>query len=283
MLLGLYAAAGFRAVPSFNRIFVAFLQIKTNEHVLSGLTKFKTQKEENIPSPPVGFTKTLELKNISFGFPARPLILHHLNLTIKKGQRIALTGTSGTGKTTLLLIVMRFLQETQGEIRIDGIPLESRHTDAWRRHLAYVPQHPVILDGSLIENIAFGIDPEKADRKKIKEILHQLDLGSWLNQLPDGLLTRFGERGIKLSGGQRQRLAIARALYSDADLLLFDEATSQVDAITEKEVHEALKANSNQNKTLIMVTHRESSLHFFDKVFHLQQGQIQEARQENSV
>ena len=282
MLLGLYTAAGFRAVPSFNRIFVAFLQIKTNEHVLTGLTKFKTQKEETGSPLPVHFNNTLELKNISFGFPARPLILNHLNLTITKGQRIALTGPSGSGKTTLLLVVMRFLKETQGEIRVDGIPLEAHHCVSWRKHLAYVPQHPIILDGSLIENIAFGIDPEKADKEKITELLDVLDLGIWLGQLPDGLMTRFGERGIKLSGGQRQRLAIARALYSDADILLFDEATSQVDAVTEKEVHEALKAVAHQSKTLIMVTHRQSSLHFFDKVFHLQQGQILERKQESS-
>ena len=282
MLLGLYTAAGFRAVPSFNRIFVAFLQIRTNEHVLTGLTKFTAQKEESSSPPPVHFNTTLELKNISFRFSEKPMVLHHLNLTIMTGQRIALTGPSGSGKTTLLLVLMRFLKETQGEIRVDGIALEDHHCISWRKHLAYVPQHPIILDGSLIENIAFGSDPEKADKEKIIELLRLLDLGTWLNQLPDGLMTRFGERGIKLSGGQRQRLAIARALYSDADVLLFDEATSQIDAVTEKEVHDALKAVAHQSKTLIMVTHRQSSLHFFDKVFQLQQGQILELKQEGS-
>jgi len=282
VLLGLYTAAGFRAVPSFNRIFVAFLQIKTNEHVLTGLAKFKIQKEETGPPLPVHFNSTLELNDISFRFPEKPVILGHLSMTITKGQRIALTGPSGAGKTTLLLVVMRFLKQTQGEIRVDGIPLEDQHLISWRKHLAYVPQHPVILDGSLIENIAFGIDPEKADKEKIAELLRILDLGAWLAELPDGLMTRFGERGIKLSGGQRQRLAIARALYSDADLLLFDEATSQVDAVTEKEVHEALKASAHRNKTLILVTHRQSSLHFFDKVFQLQEGQILESKPESS-
>jgi ABC-type multidrug transport system fused ATPase/permease subunit len=282
VLLGLYTAAGFRAVPSFNRIFIAFLQIRTNEHVLTGLTKFKVQKEESGSPHPVHFNTTLELKNASFHFPDKPLILHPLNLTIIKGQRIALTGPSGSGKTTLLLLLMRFLKETQGEIRVDGIVLEDHHCISWRKHLAYVPQHPIILDGSLIENVAFGIDPEKADREKITELLHILDLATWLNQLPDGLMTRFGERGIKLSGGQRQRLAIARALYSGADLLLFDEATSQVDSVTEKVIHEALKTVAHQNKTLIMVTHRPTSLHFFDRVFRLQQGEILELKQEGS-
>jgi HlyD family secretion protein len=282
MLLGLYTAAGFRAVPSFNRIFVAFLQIKTNEHVLIGLTKFKEEKEESSSPSPVHFNNTLELKNISFCFPEKPMILHHLNLTLAKGQRIALTGPSGSGKTTLLLVLMRFLKETQGEIRLDGIALEDHHCISWRKQIAYVPQYPTILDGSLIENIAFGIDPEKADKERITDLLRILDLATWLNQLPNGLMTRFGERGIKLSGGQRQRLAIARALYSDADLLLFDEATSQVDSVTEKEVHEALKVAANQSKTLIMVTHRQTSLHYFDKVFQLQHGEMQELKQEGS-
>ncbi len=282
MLLGLYTASGFRAVPSFNRIFIAFLQIKSNEYVLAGLMNMNTQDEESGYSLPVGFNKTLELKNISFGYPQKPQIFQNVNVAIAKGQRIALTGPSGCGKTTLLLIIMRFLQETQGEILVDNNPLEHRLTNGWRRHLAYVPQQPVIMDGSLIENIAFGIDPDKANRERINELLHLLDLGPWLSLLPDGLMTRFGEQGIKLSGGQRQRIAIARAFYSDADVLLLDEATSQVDAVTEAEVLEALKVISNQGKTLIMVTHRKSSLQFFDKVFQLQKGRIQEVIRENS-
>ena len=282
MLLGLYTAAGFRAVPSFNRIFVSFLQIKTNEHVLIGLSKFETQREESGSAEPVHFNTSLELRDISFGFAHKPELLGDVNLRIAKGQRVALTGPSGSGKTTLLLVIMRFLLETKGEILIDGIALRDHQTGAWRKRVAYVSQHPVILDGSVIENVAFGVDPEMADKEKILELIRILDLGTWLSQLPHGLMTRFGERGIKLSGGQRQRLAIARALYTDAEILLFDEATSQVDSITEKDVHEALKTVAHQNKTLIMVTHRETSLQFFDKVFHLEHGQILETVRDKS-
>ncbi len=277
LLLGLYTVAGFRAVPSLNRIFVALLQIKTNEHVVAGLTKFSTQEKACSPQVPIHFNETLDLNNLSFGFAGKPLILVDCSLSITKGQRIALMGASGCGKTTLLLLIMRFLKETRGEIRVDGCLLEDCHIDAWRKHLAYVPQSPVILDGSIIENIAFGMDPKEADIEKIQKLLPLLGLGQWLNQLPDGLMTQFGERGIKLSGGQRQRLVIARALYSEAEVLLFDEATNQVDAITETEVYEALNATSHQSKTIIMVTHHKTSLHFFDKVYHLEGGQIRES------
>lgn len=275
MLLGLYTAAGFRAVPSFNRIFVAILDIKSNEHVLSGLQSPENDRPVQSPGS-IDFTNSITLRNIEFSFSHKQPIIEGLNLTIRKGEKVALMGPSGSGKTTLLLMIMRFLTETEGELLVDDRRILNDHTNAWRKHLAYVSQHPLIMDGTVIENVAFGTDPRTSDTKRIVELLTLLGLGPWLQQLPEGLQTRFGEKGIRLSGGQRQRLAIARALYSDSDILLLDEATSQVDAVTEKEIHRAFQAPAQAGKTLIMVTHRPTSLPFFDRVFQLQEGRLRE-------
>jgi HlyD family secretion protein len=129
-------------------------------------------------------------------------------------------------KQTLLLIMLRFLKETSGEMKVDGNPITDEL--AWRKLLGYVPQSPYMLDGSIAENIAFGIPSEQIDRKKIEAILNDLGLIEMIKQLPDGIDSQIGERGVRLSGGQRQRLAIARVLYADAEILLLDEITNQV-------------------------------------------------------
>jgi ABC-type multidrug transport system fused ATPase/permease subunit len=198
-------------------------------------------------------------------------------MVIHKGEKIAVTGNSGEGKTTFLLLLLRLLRETQGEIRMDGLPI--RADISWRQHLGYVPQNPFILDATVAENIAFGIQAAAIDRNKIIRLLSDLDLEKTVGHLPQGMDTAIGEHGVKLSGGQRQRLAIARVLYADADVLLLDEITNQVHPFLEQEIFGVLNNLSGTGKTIIMVTHKLTHPDFFDSVYRLEHGNFSAIRQ----
>lgn len=276
LLLGVYAGASFRVIPSVNRILHSTQQIRTHEHLLEELSSLINYHypQPKSSSPVIVLSKTIELKNISFAYPSGTPILQNTSLLIRKGEKVALTGKSGEGKTTLLLILLRFLKETEGEIRVDDHPIQNEM--AWRKLIGYVPQNPYILDGTVAENIAFGIPAEEIDNKKVLRLISELDLNEMINQLSHGIDTQIGERGIKLSGGQRQRLAIARALYADADILLLDEITNQVHTFMEKEILNILEDLANKKKTIIMVTHKLTGASFFDSIYSLEKGKLHE-------
>jgi ATP-binding cassette subfamily B protein len=255
-------------------MFVAILQIRSNEHIIEGLKQVNEMPSRGA-SFPVEFKKEISLTNVSFHFKGKRPCLKNINLSVSRGERIALVGPSGSGKTTLLLVVMRFLREQEGKVCIDNVVLTDSHIESWRTNLAYVPQDPVIFDGTIIENIIFGAD-QSADRETILRLITILGLGPWVQGLAEGLDTKVGERGAKISGGQRQRIAIARALCRRAPVILLDEATSQVDAVTEQEVLQAVHVAGSPTQTLIMVTHRNPSLSFFDRVIEVSEGQVKE-------
>jgi ATP-binding cassette, subfamily B, bacterial PglK len=278
LLLSVYAALSFRIIPSFNRIFASALQIRSNEYVIQELQDIRSSPE---PGPierhaSTTFIEKIELLNIDFGYQDQPLLLKNASLTIHKGEKIILLGKSGTGKTSLFLLMLRFIREQNGEIRIDGEPLRE---DANIRHLTgYVSQNPYLLDASIRENIAFGVPPEEINDSKINKIVSDLDLEKWVGSLPGRLHSVIGEKGTKVSGGQRQRLAIARALYHDAEILLLDEITNQLDYETELEVMRALENLSKLQKTIILITHRPELWTSFDTVYELKDRKFQVAR-----
>jgi ABC-type multidrug transport system fused ATPase/permease subunit len=278
LLLSIYASASFRIVPSINRIFISSFQIRAHEYLvdeLMHLVNFKAGKS-NQKDAQVSFEHTIELKNISYGYPGKNLVLQGTGLTIRKGMKIALTGKSGEGKTTLLLVLLGFITDYQGEILIDG---KSVHAPASIRNLlGYVPQNPYILDGTILENVAFGIPAEDIDKSKVLRLLDELDLLEMTQSLPQGVDTQIGERGMKLSGGQRQRLCIARALYADAAIFLLDEITNQVHSEMELDILDMLDRLAHQEKTIIMVTHKIIDKHFFDAVYALEKGQLKEVQ-----
>ena len=281
MLLGIYAGAAFRMIPSINRILNSSQQIRLHEHLLEELNPLKEQKRNEFTSNPghLDFNDTIELKNLSFGYSSDEKILKDVSITLRRGEKVALTGESGGGKTTLLLIFLRLLKETSGEILLDGKTLTDNN--AWRKLLGYVPQSPYILDGSLAENIAFGVPVEKVDREKVGLLLKQLGLSALVNQLPKGIDSQIGERGVKLSGGQRQRLAIARVLYADAEILLLDEITNQVHTLMEMEILDILNGLSLKKKTIIMATHHISNPGFFDSIYRLENGALKDMALQN--
>jgi ABC-type multidrug transport system fused ATPase/permease subunit len=272
LLLGVYAGASFRMIPSINRILNALMQIKSHEYLLKeleDLTNFQPTKIQKQYSQ--GFEKSIELKNISFQYPNGPVVLNDISFTINKGQKVALVGKSGSGKTTILLILLQFLKPSSGKIIFDGV---EQNDVIWRNVFSYVSQSPYILDSSIAENIAFGYPNEEINFEKINRIIKDLDLEQMIKSFPDGLETQIGEKGIKLSGGQRQRIAIARALYSNAEVLLFDEITNQLDKQTEKEIINTLIKVAHQKKTVMMITHHEHLLAEFDCILSLENGKI---------
>jgi ABC-type multidrug transport system fused ATPase/permease subunit len=274
-LLAIYAGASFRIVPSINKIFNAMQQIRTNEYLFEEF-KIPTSMTSILVAPSlmkIIFTETVELRNISFQYPDGPNALDRISMTIRKGEKIAITGASGEGKTTTLLILLGFLKQTEGELLVDRKLIEDK--SAWLNLIGYVPQNPYILDGTVAENIAFGIPHENIDEKKIANLINDLALNDLIHNLPNGIDTRIGERGAKLSGGQRQRIAIARALYADTDILLLDEITNQVHATLELEILDLLNQIAGKKKTIIMVMHKAPK-GFFDAIYNLQKGTLQQ-------
>jgi ABC-type multidrug transport system fused ATPase/permease subunit len=263
MLLGIYAGASFRILPSINRMFAAAMQMRTHEYILDDLKGFVEPSYR--PTPISGITfKSIHLDHVSFEYQSKNPILHKVSLQITKGEKIAISGPSGHGKTTLLLIIKGFLKPQSGSISFDG-----KTIDASAVFAAYVSQSPYILDASIRENIAFGEVSENIQDEKIQSLVDALGLRTWVDSLSEGIATVIGEKGIKVSGGQRQRLAIARALYFNADILLLDEITSHLDPASTQDIVNILLSPSMKEKTIVITTHNPEVVKRFDKVFEL--------------
>ena len=276
LLLGVYGAASFRIIPSLNRIFASILQIKTHIHLLAEMEMGAriVSKKSSIETAAYSQWKKIEFNDFSFKYPDNSTLFQKSSISIARGERIAILGKSGSGKTTLLLLLMRQIRQNEGNYLIDGVAVE--HDEASRKLFGYVPQHPFMIDGTISENIAFGVPKDQVNLDRIKSILTDLDLLHWVESVPEGWNTRIGEKGTKLSGGQLQRISIARALYADASILLLDEITNQVDRVTELEVVATLEKLSHLNKTIIMVMHREDFQINFDRILVLEGGTLRE-------
>lgn len=272
-LIGIYSAAGVRAIPSINRIIAALFQIKTNEYVVTeiGTRLNATDIGKKYAEAEIKFLKTINFKNVSFAYEKRPALINQLNFSIAKGSKVLITGKSGSGKSTILLLLMGFLRPQSGVIAIDRQPLDVGYMLNWQKNLSYVPQNPVLVNGSILMNIAFEKSEIGVDDTKIQKLVEWLGMGSWIQQLPDGLHTTLGERGLQISGGQRQRLAIARALYMNRDVILLDEITSNLD---EQASHELIQLITQLPQTVILITHDETLRSYFDHSLLLEEGKL---------
>jgi len=279
----LFAIAAYRVIPSINKIILCTNNIKATYYIFdvfdkpeidSLISKENTFKKQ---VPKLEFKDVLELKKISFVFPSKEQkVLTNLNLIIKKGQTIGIIGTSGAGKTTLLNILLRLYEETEGEIYLDKTKIDKTNLESWYNIVSYVPQNITLLDGTLLENIAFGIYPEEIDYSLLKKVIQQAQLELFIQELPEGINSKIGEKGIKISGGQRQRIGIARALYHGGKILIFDEATSSLDNETEKMLTDAIHYISHKELTIIIVAHRLQTLKHCDKIYKLENGVLNE-------
>ena len=281
--LGAFAIAAFRILPSIGKItnymnnFLFYYpsvdsvyeNIK-NAQLYDNSNKLQEKRIQTDNTKPV-FTKELELQNISWKYPnAEKNVVLGLNILIKKGTSVGFIGASGAGKTTIADIILGLLHPQEGKILIDGIDI-SEYSGRWNKLIGYVPQNIYLLDDTIRNNVAFGIDADRIDDQRVWDALEQSQLKSFVEEMPDKLSATVGERGIRFSGGQRQRMAIARALYHNPEILVLDEATSALDTETEKAVMEAIDMLHNQ-KTLIIVAHRLTTIKNCDTIYEISDG-----------
>lgn len=223
---------------------------------------------------PLFFNNKISLKQLSFKYLNKgPWILKDINLSIKKGSSIGIIGTTGSGKSTFLDILMGLLEPTTGYLEVDNVRLNFKNKKSWQKHIAHVPQAIFLADVTIEENIAFGVPGEEVDAERVRLAAKYAQIDDVIERLPCKYKTRIGERGIRLSGGQRQRIGIARALYKNADVIIFDEATNALDSKTEQAVIESI-FKLNKNFTLIIIAHRLTTLKKCTKIIELEHGKI---------
>jgi len=212
--------------------------------------------------------------NVSFTYPGSCYpVLNDLNIEVKANSVIGFVGASGSGKSTIIDLLLGLIEPDNGEIVIDGSPVTESNKRSWQNSVGFVPQSIFLSDSSITENIAFGIAKPQIDLEKVNRAANMAHLSDMIAELPQGMQTTVGERGVQLSGGQKQRIGIARALYNDPDVLVLDEATSALDGITEKLIMDAIHDFSGK-KTIIMIAHRLATVKKCDVIFLLDQGKI---------
>ena len=280
--LGIFVAAGMRIGPAVLRLQQGVLQIKSAAgqaaptfELASKLGNLEEMDilEVELGIEHYGFKSDIEMKNLSYTYPdGSTEAVCEINLELESGSILAVVGPSGAGKSTLIDLMLGLLTPTQGTVLIAGKPTETI-LQKWPGAISYVPQEAHLLNDTIENNILFAIEDKQKFRANIDSVLRDAQLYDWVNSLPLGLKTIVGENGIKLSGGQAQRLSIARALITKPKLLILDEATSSLDAITEDGVAEALKKLSGQT-TLVIIAHRLSSVRAADKVAYIENGKL---------
>ncbi|MCC5795691.1 MAG: ABC transporter ATP-binding protein [Chromatiales bacterium] len=277
------AFAALRLFPCLQRIYLSQATLRSSAPALESLHADIRElapagagawvKEESKSRLPLH--DRLELVDVCYRYDssARPT-LEDVSLTIRKGQRIGIVGSSGAGKTTLVDLVLGLLEPKSGWIAVDGVRLDSANTRHWQRSIGYVPQAIYLADQTIARNIAFGLPEEDIDYAAVERAARAANLHEFVtSELPSGYRTEVGERGVRLSGGQRQRIGIARALYHDPDVLILDEATSALDNQTESIVMEAL-SNLGQSKTVLLIAHRLSTVQECDQIVVMAKGRV---------
>jgi ATP-binding cassette subfamily C protein len=277
-LMALFAYAGFRVVPSANRIMLNLGHWRTGRaFVQDAIADFRAldrvPTRPHGPEPVLSFNDALVCEDVSFAYEdgAAPAV-RHVHLRIRPGESLGIVGATGSGKSTLVALLLGLLQPTSGRVLVDGQPLAGLER-AWQRLIGYVPQDPYVLDDTLRRNIAFGISDAAIDDHRVARACSLAQLDELVRQLPQGMDTPLGEHGARLSGGQRQRVAIARALYHEPAVLVFDEATAALDNQTEREVTRAISALQG-TRTLIVIAHRLSTVQSCDRLIFLQAGYV---------
>ena len=282
IFMSVFGVSTMQLLPGTNRLVSALAQIKY------GLPAIQLIKEElhsaghnlivenNNKSKSLELKKSISLKKVNFYYKdSQKLIIDEINIEIKHGESIAFVGRSGSGKTTLVNIIMGMLEPVKGEVLVDKKVISSRYGTllSWQKNIGYIPQLVYIYDGSILENVAFGVPKENIDEDLVWKALGVASLKDFVLTLPDSLETEVGENGILLSGGQRQRIGIARAMYRQPKVLVMDEATAALDNSTEREITQAIK-KASLNRTVITIAHRLSTIKDYDKIFLMDAGRI---------
>jgi ABC-type multidrug transport system fused ATPase/permease subunit len=277
--LSLFALVAFRLMPSANRIIGAIQQLRFGLPALNLLCEELSFKEPQTnksddETDRTTFKYDLQVKNLSYSYPnVESKVLKNISFRLNKGDFIGFVGESGSGKSTLIDIILGVLSPTSGSLHLDGVDM-SKNLRGWQNQIGYVPQEIFLSDDSLRRNIAFGIVDDDINDAAIKKAVSLAQLEKFIHDLPEGLNTIVGERGIRISGGQRQRIGIARALYNNPEVLVLDEATSDLDTKTETNLMDSIFLLQGK-KTIISVAHRLTTLERCDQVYVLKNGRLQ--------
>ena len=277
-VISLYVYAGYRLMPAFQQIYNSFTSLavvgpsldKLHDDI-KNLKPFNLNQNQDILSLKTAIT----LKNIYYNFPnTSKFVLKNISLTIPAKSKVGIVGTTGSGKTTIVDIILGLLEAQKGILKVDNEVITQKNSRAWRKCVGYVPQHIYLSDNTIAANIAFGIEPKYINKKQVIKASKIANLHDFvINELPKKYQTIIGERGVRLSGGQRQRIGIARALYHNPKVLVLDEATSALDNRTEKYVMDALN-NLDKDMTVILIAHRINTLRFCDIIFKINKGRL---------
>ncbi len=278
----LYAFAGYRLMPSMQQIYGSFTQLtfagpSVNKLYddLSNLKKLTVNKDSNKDKELINFNETISLNDIQYDYPhASRTALKNINLTIPSKSTVGFIGPTGSGKTTVVDIILGLLTPQTGNLTIDGDVITDQNLRSWQSLIGYVPQHIFLSDDTIASNIAFGVKREEIDNEIVKDVSKIANLHDFVDkELPEKYDTIIGERGVRLSGGQRQRIGIARALYNNPKVIILDEATSALDIKTEKQVMNEVN-KLRKDKTIIIIAHRLDSISNCDIIFKLEKGRL---------
>tara|TARA_B110001450_G_scaffold218812_2_gene213484 strand:- start:5032 stop:6837 length:1806 start_codon:yes stop_codon:yes gene_type:complete len=277
-VLGALALGAQRLLPALQQTYGAWASIAGSHVLLVDTIELLDQPlpaDLLVPAPaPLLFQSAIRFDAVRFRYADdHPWVLDGLNLSIFRGARVGFVGSTGSGKSTTLDLLMGLLTPTEGELLVDGQPISDIRVRAWQQTIAHVPQSIYLSDATLAENIAFGVPPDTIDLDRVQKAARQAQLADFIESSPEGYQAYVGERGIRLSGGQRQRIGIARALYKQASVLVFDEATSALDSATEQSVMDAIEGLSS-NLTILLIAHRLTTVRRCDTIVELEHGRI---------
>ena len=284
-IIGAFGMAAMKLLPSTNRIVTAFSTIayqepaldKTLENLRAAEGTVKTASLVPTIEKDLTIQENVVLKGITFIYPNSEIpVLRHADMVVPVGKSVGIVGSSGAGKTTAVDILLGLLKPQEGQILADGIDVMENYTQ-WLTKIGYIPQSIFMLDDTIRANVVFGLHPDEQGDAQVWKALEEAQLADFVRSLPQGLDTTIGERGVRLSGGQRQRIGIARALYSDPELLVFDEATSALDNETEAAIMESIHSLHGK-KTLIIIAHRLQTIKGCDVVYRVHEGAIERER-----
>lgn len=278
-VLGALALGAQKLLPSLQQIFSAWAIIigshTSLENTVDLLDQPVTEFKDHFQIERLQLKDDIRFSDVKFRYASNgPWVIDGLTLSIDKGSRVGIVGSTGSGKSTALDLLMGLLSCTEGALLIDGKSIDTEYkVRAWQKSIAHVPQTIFLIDATLAENIALGVPQANIDFERVRRVAHQARLSDFIEGRSDGYNAMVGERGVRLSGGQRQRIGIARALYKQADVLIFDEATSALDNLTEQSVMDAIDS-LDRNLTVIMVAHRLSTVKRCDVIYELESGRV---------